>query len=68
MPRGDEAIAQRPEGIRVVEWRGDVGRRSRERLPASVVQPVAGELLDPAAGPLAKAASSRRLPPEPPVA
>jgi hypothetical protein len=51
---GDEALAQRLEGVRVVEWRGDVGKLSRERLPASVVQPVAGELLDPAAGPLAK--------------
>jgi hypothetical protein len=51
---GEEALAQRPEGLWVVERRGDVGKLSSERLPASVVKPVAGELLDPAAGPLAE--------------
>jgi hypothetical protein len=51
---GEEALAQRPEGVRVVERCGDVGKLSRERLPTSVVQPVAGVLFDPAAGALAE--------------
>ena len=63
-----EALAQRPEGVRVVERRGDVGEPSRERLPAPVIEPVAGELLDPAADALAKSASLGRLPPEPTIA
>ena len=49
-----EPLAQRAEGGRVVERRGDVGEPSRERLPAPLVQPVAGELLDRPAGALAE--------------
>ena len=50
---GDER-SRSAEGVRVVERRGDVGELSRERLPASVIQPMARELLDPAAGALAE--------------
>jgi hypothetical protein len=45
-----ESLAQYAEGVRVVEWRRDVGEPSRERLPAPLVQPVAGEPLDPGPG------------------
>jgi len=50
-----EALAERAEGGRVVERRGDVGEPSRERLPAPLIEPVAGELLDRPAGALAEA-------------
>jgi len=50
-----ETLAKRAEGVWVVERRGDVGEPSRERLPASLIQPVAGELLDRPAGALAEA-------------
>jgi hypothetical protein len=51
----NEALAKRGEGLWVVKGRGDVSEPSRERLPASLIQPVARELLDPAASALAKA-------------
>jgi hypothetical protein len=50
-----ESLAQNAEGDRVVERRGDVGESSREGLPASLIQPVAGELLDPGPGAFAEA-------------
>ena len=50
-----EMLAERGEGARGVELRGDVGQRLRERLPTLFDEPVAGELHDRRARTLAKA-------------
>ena len=61
-------LAERGEGARGVERRGDVGQRLRERLPTLFDEPVAGELHDRRARTLAEASSSRGLPPDPTIA
>jgi hypothetical protein len=50
-----EALAKQAEGVGVVERRGDVGEPSREGLPATLIQSVAGEIFDRPAGALAEA-------------
>jgi hypothetical protein len=50
-----EALPKRVKGACVVERRGDVGEPLRERLPASLIKSVAGELLDRPTGALAEA-------------